>query len=374
MGLAAFASFAMQATEVTLSMADATVVNGTLVPEKGNTKEHYQPIETFTVGDYTFECNKLDEKNTDPALYHLNATPTLRLYAGSVITISAPESMNIGSVTFVAASVKGLDDTNLPTCNVGGSFGFEDKSLLWNRPSTEDIINKIVITLPTTKGADGNNPNFQISKIVISDAAVEIPEPEAPVLFNKVTEIESGKSYAIVAETIMAGTIAKDYGYLSGSNAVFTDDAVETLAVNRFTFTAVDGGYTIQDNDSRYLFMTGEFNSFNFAAEMPAEGAVWSVSFDGEGHATITNELKNKTILYSTQYKSFGSYAEAEESHVLPMLYGETSGGSAIEAVEGDMTDAPVIYYNLQGVRVNNPENGLFIRVQGKKATKVMVR
>ena len=164
MGLAAFASFAMQATEVTLSMADAKVVNGTLVPEKGNTKEHYQPIETFTVGDYTFECKKLDEKNTDPALYHLNATPTLRLYAGSVISISAPESMNISSVTFVAASVKGLDDTNLPTCNLGGSFGFEDKSLLWNRPVSDDIINKIVITLPTTRVPTTTTPTSRFHK------------------------------------------------------------------------------------------------------------------------------------------------------------------------------------------------------------------
>ena len=30
--------------------------------------------------------------------------------------------------------------------------------------------------------------------------------------------------------------------------------------------------------------------------------------------------------------------------------------------------------YNLQGVRVENPANGLYIRVQGKKATKVLVR
>ena len=31
-----------------------------------------------------------------------------------------------------------------------------------------------------------------------------------------------------------------------------------------------------------------------------------------------------------------------------------------------------VEYYNLQGVKVANPENGVFIRVQGGKATKVV--
>ncbi|MBR3830948.1 MAG: N-acetylmuramoyl-L-alanine amidase [Muribaculaceae bacterium] len=36
--------------------------------------------------------------------------------------------------------------------------------------------------------------------------------------------------------------------------------------------------------------------------------------------------------------------------------------------------DAPVEYYNLQGVKVANPSNGVFIKVQGKKATKVFVK
>ena len=36
--------------------------------------------------------------------------------------------------------------------------------------------------------------------------------------------------------------------------------------------------------------------------------------------------------------------------------------------------NAPVEYYNLQGVRVANPENGIYIRRQGSKVSKVLVR
>lgn len=36
--------------------------------------------------------------------------------------------------------------------------------------------------------------------------------------------------------------------------------------------------------------------------------------------------------------------------------------------------NAPVEYFNLQGVRVANPENGLYIRRQGNKATKVFIK
>ena len=37
-------------------------------------------------------------------------------------------------------------------------------------------------------------------------------------------------------------------------------------------------------------------------------------------------------------------------------------------------TNAPVEYYNLQGVKVLNPENGLYIRKQGNNTSKVLVR
>ncbi|MDE6468233.1 MAG: hypothetical protein K2L28_04970 [Muribaculaceae bacterium] len=45
---------------------------------------------------------------------------------------------------------------------------------------------------------------------------------------------------------------------------------------------------------------------------------------------------------------------------------------SGIESIEAD-TEAPAEYYNLQGIRVANPENGIFIRRQGAKATKVVL-
>ena len=48
------------------------------------------------------------------------------------------------------------------------------------------------------------------------------------------------------------------------------------------------------------------------------------------------------------------------------------SVATAIESVAVD-ANAPVEYYNLQGVKVANPENGLFIKKQGNKATKVIL-
>jgi len=46
-------------------------------------------------------------------------------------------------------------------------------------------------------------------------------------------------------------------------------------------------------------------------------------------------------------------------------------GTSAIANVEADDTNTPMVYYDLQGMRVENPANGVFIRVQGSQVTKI---
>lgn len=47
---------------------------------------------------------------------------------------------------------------------------------------------------------------------------------------------------------------------------------------------------------------------------------------------------------------------------------------SGVEGIAADNENAPVEYFNLQGVRVNNPANGLYIRRQGTNVSKVLVR
>ena len=50
------------------------------------------------------------------------------------------------------------------------------------------------------------------------------------------------------------------------------------------------------------------------------------------------------------------------------------SATSGVSAVEADETDAPAVYYNLQGIQVANPENGIYIVRRGNKVTKEYIR
>jgi hypothetical protein len=51
----------------------------------------------------------------------------------------------------------------------------------------------------------------------------------------------------------------------------------------------------------------------------------------------------------------------------------EVKSLTGVEGVEFE-NDGDVEYYNLQGVKIDNPSNGVYIKVQGKTATKVYVK
>ncbi len=140
--------------------------------------------------------------------------------------------------------------------------------------------------------------------------------------FEKVTEFAAGQ-YLIHADGFAATALGEtlNYGYLPQFAVAANGNFIETNAFYAFTFTEVEGGYTIQDAFGRYVYQTGTYNSFN-VTEMPAEGAVWTVAIDETtGEATITNTSVNKYIQYSAQYKSYGSYATAQSNAFKPSLY-----------------------------------------------------
>lgn len=63
-------------------------------------------------------------------------------------------------------------------------------------------------------------------------------------------------------------------------------------------------------------------------------------------------------------------YNQAPSLYVVSYAKSETDSALLIGA--GDNA-APVEYYNLQGVRIDNPANGIFIRRQGSKAQKIVL-
>ncbi|MDE6801851.1 MAG: hypothetical protein K2J06_03700, partial [Muribaculaceae bacterium] len=71
---------------------------------------------------------------------------------------------------------------------------------------------------------------------------------------------------------------------------------------------------------------------------------------------------------------TWAAFNEGKLFNGLPALNWQEGEKAGIDEIASDDANAPVEYYNLQGIRVENPANGLYIRKQGSKATKVLVR
>lgn len=167
--------------------------------------------------------------------------------------------------------------------------------------------------------------------IPVAQAAAEAVEPEPSYelavldasknyYYKKVTEFVPGKWYLwATGEGRAAQGLTGNYGYLKELVAISDGDVVSAPARAAFGVLPVEGGYTIQQWDGKYVYMSGSYDSFNVAAEMPAEGAVWTIDADAEGTYTIKNVLKGKWAQFDPTYNSFGSYDSQKGAN--PVLY-----------------------------------------------------
>ncbi|MGN0226018.1 MAG: Ig-like domain-containing protein [Prevotella sp.] len=157
----------------------------------------------------------------------------------------------------------------------------------------------------------------------------------------------------------------KNYGYLSsGSVTGYVGEIeVDKTYNDEFTFTAVDGGYTIQDCYGRYLYQSGTYNTFNVSETN--DGYVWTVEPQTDGTFKISMNGYFMQFGQGT-YTSFGVYDSAQDNAVLPMLYSKVPDAikNVTTVVERNDANAPI--YNLAGQRVGKDYKGVVIQ-NGKK-------
>lgn len=150
-------------------------------------------------------------------------------------------------------------------------------------------------------------------------------------LFRFAEEIEDSCSYLFncgesIAQPLL---INEESGNFNTVDAPFlNDDYMETNKFYGMLFREVEGGYTIQDAYGRYIYLVAGNDKLNFAAEQPAEGAVWKAEIDEYTFSAIITNIENgKVIAYNSQEKVFGAYTESEFDASLqyPFLFKETA-------------------------------------------------
>ena len=340
-----------------------TFEGGYTIQITGNESKNIQNAKSITIGDAEYT--------------------TMKVSNGAQNTLTLPEGKAAAKVTFYSyinynRVDKGSEGRACYWKEVGGTeyteetavgglmTAYTDKEDYQTNPDVRSFTFSTPLN-PVTFTNTGEQACYVI-EIEVVDAPTT-PEPQTSVEFKKATSVESGKSYLIVANAegvLKAATpITKNYGYLyvvdvTDANGVIKADD-ET---NAFTIDAVEGGYTIKQSDGRYLYQTGTYNSFNVTAE-PTEGHIWSIAANQDGTFTITNNAMNKYVQYSIGYKSYGSYAEAQENAAMPTLYVKQSTPTSVTSVKTVTVQDDAIY-NLAGQKVGKDYKCLVI-MNGRK-------
>ncbi len=186
--------------------------------------------------------------------------------------------------------------------------------------------------------------------------------------------------------------VMKNYTGTSSYGYMYID---ETITVENSKFKCnddylidiakTDNGYTFKTVKGKFLGMDATHSgSFNFYSSPDASGSncYWDIEFDGTTVKIINKGRAGYVLGYTEYTQKDGSKVwelvttnKATDPCDL-QLFSTVNAESAIGSIVTDAdAEAPVEFYNLQGIRVANPEAGnIYIRRQGSKATKVLVK
>ncbi|MBD5258076.1 MAG: hypothetical protein HDS52_05255 [Barnesiella sp.] len=154
------------------------------------------------------------------------------------------------------------------------------------------------------------------------------------------------------------------FGFQGTSPDMVIEFADPANAVIGLTSTGINGG----SEDGVYYYASLSSN-FDDPSECPAENRI-TVTEEGE-NTTVSFPLRSMLFVASTSGSAWYTCTKAPSS----ITFKTPSDSNGIEGVAIDNNDAPVEYFNLQGVRVENPAAGqLLIKRQGSEVSKTVIR
>lgn len=144
----------------------------------------------------------------------------------------------------------------------------------------------------------------------------------ADIKVNEETGVTEGRLFSPLGEN-------KNYGYMPYASVTINEEGIIEAcdaAENAFlTVTAVEDGFTMQDSYGRYIYMKGDYNSFNIGTEMVQPGSSWLFNVNEDGTYSVTNAMNDKVIMYDTQYTSYGCYPAKTDARLYVNIFKMTT-------------------------------------------------
>jgi hypothetical protein len=203
-----------------------------------------------------------------------------------------------------------------------------------------------------------------------------IDAPNAFPTYGHMTDSETYLAYDANDNEV---TVTEDasypiYWYFADEN--YSKLVVMNFAASSFPVTIdvnLAGGSASMTNAHVYDYYTDETTYYPFYASNDLSA---TSSFEVNGSLDIAADYSNILVKLETYYwlnPDVGYLVQCDNTII--NLYEDEDNAGITNVIADDNSNAPVEYYNLQGVRVANPEAGqLVIRRQGKNVSKIVVR
>ena len=369
-------------TEIKINTSGAKSINATMKATVGGQQFGSNVTLTTTATTYT-----LTGSASGPIAFTYTQTSSKAIYIKSIeITYTPSEGPTMETVaTPVISPASGeiTADTEVSIeCTTEGAtikYTIDD-----TEPSAE---NGIIYTKPFTLNEDATvkaiaiKDGYNNSAVATATYTLFVSSEYS---YELATSVENGGHYIIVGE--------KDGNYFAMGEQKTNNRAAVAVTL--------DGNGTIvkpsvkvyeielQGSEGEWSFYDPANNGYLYSNDGGANRLKISSELTDETKATITfNEnaaiitfinttpgaTETRNILrYNPNNGSplFSCYASGQQDVYLYQRVGDIPTG-----IEDTMVDenAPVEYYNLQGVKVANPENGIFIKKQGGRTSKVVL-
>ncbi|MDE6177902.1 MAG: Ig-like domain-containing protein, partial [Duncaniella sp.] len=204
------------------------------------------------------------------------------------------------------------------------------------------------------------------------------PDPE-----NTVYKSENGADFTLAnPEDLAVWSVDTKNGYLKGSAYKGDVKAATAYAYVAVDLTGKKDAALIFDNAfNQYrlndvMIAPADFHGYAYIVAREQGAAEWTTVQEMAAPAAFSWDFYTVGPVSLSAYNGkkvelgfkYVSTAEVAGTWEVKNIFVTALSESAIEDIEA--ADAPAEYYNLQGIRVDNPASGLYIKRQGNKVSK----
>ncbi len=334
------------------------------------------------IDGYTIDIQK-NNGTTAPSLHA--GTEAIRLYAKGSIAISGEK---ISKIVFTLAKDAGYRYTTFTpsTGELNPAQAEGDVAITWEGSSSSVTF---TVGEKATMGSDGAEKAGQIrfTEVTIYKGGEGPVDPVDPTPSDNVFEesFAAGQGQFTIENVTLpealtyVWTADTKYGYMKASAYKDgTSYASESWLISPVITLTQDNTLAFEHCYNKFPDLA--FAKANCTLNVREEGEEWAAveiptcsdnaswTFVNSGEISLA-AYNGKRIQLGFMYRSEDGKSGTWEIKNLVIK----SGKSGIADVEID-ANAPVEYYNLQGVRVEEPAAGLYIRRQGNNISKVLVK